>query len=69
MFEALTADQAPPTPVEVPTDSRQDAGQGRKVETPQGKDKNQDKGKGKASDTAISQSKQVADPGAPKAQA
>ena len=69
MFEALTVDQAPPAPVEVPTDSRQDAGQGRKVETPQGKDKNQDKGKGKALDTAISQSKQVADPGAPKAQA
>ena len=71
MFEALTVDQAPPAPVEVPTDSRQDAGQGKKVEAPQGKDKNQDKdkGKGKASDTAISQSKQVADPGAPKAQA
>ena len=33
------------------------------------KDKNQDKGKDKASDTAISQSKQAADPGAPKAQA
>ena len=42
---------------------------GKKVEAPQGKDKNQDKGKGKASDTAISQSKQAADPGAPKAQA
>ena len=67
--EAPTADQAPPAPVEVPTDSRQDAGQGKKVEAPQSKDKNQDKGKGKASDTAISQSKQVADPGAPKAQA
>ena len=67
--EAPTADQAPPAPVEVPTDSRQDAGQRKKVEAPQGKDKNQDKGKGKASDTAISQSKQVADPGAPKAQA
>ena len=66
--EAPTADQAPPAPVEVPTDSRQDAGQGKKVEAPQGKDKNQDKDKGKASDTAISQSKQVADPGAPKAQ-
>ena len=67
--EAPIADQAPPAPVEVPTDSRQDAGQGRKVEAPQGKDKNQDKGKGKASDTAISQSKQAVDPGAPKAQA
>ena len=69
MSEAPTADQAPPVPVEVPTDSHQDTGQGKKVEAPQGKDKNQDKGKGKASDTAISQSKQAADPGAPKAQA
>ena len=67
--EAPTTDQAPPALVEVPTDSCQDAGQGKKVEAPQSKDKNQDKGKGKASDTAISQSKQVSDPGAPKAQA
>ena len=52
--EAPTTDQAPPAPVEVPTDSRQDAGQGKKVEAPQGKDKNHDKGKGKASDIAIS---------------
>ena len=69
MSEAPTADQAPPAPVEVPTDSRQDASQGKKVEAPKGKDKNQDKGKGKASDTAISQSKQVANLGALKAQA
>ena len=55
--------------MEVPTDSRQDAGQGKNVEAPQGKDKNHDKGKGKASDTTISQSKQVADPEAPKAKA
>ena len=55
--------------MEVPTDSRQDAGQGKKVEAPQGKDNNKDKGKGKASDTAISQSKQVADPEAPKTKA
>ena len=67
--EAPTTDQASPAPVEVPIDSCQDAGQGKKVEAPQSKDKNQDKGKGKASDTAISQSKQVADPRAPKAQA
>ena len=67
MSEATTADQAPPAFVEVPTDSRQDAGQGKEVEDPQSKDKNQDKGKGKASDTAISQSKQVTDPRAPKA--
>ena len=69
MSEAPTIDQAPPAPMEVSTDSRQDAGQGKKVEAPQGKDKNQDKGKGKASDAAISQSKQVADPEAPKAKA
>ena len=69
MSEAPTANRAPPTPVEVPTDSRQDVGQGKKVEAPQGKDNNQDKGKGKASDTAISQSKQVADPEAPKTKA
>ena len=44
--EVPTTDQAPPAPVEVPTDSRQDNGQGKKVDAPQGKDKNQDKGKG-----------------------
>ena len=69
MSEAPIADQALPTPVEVPTNSRQDAGQGKKVEAPQGKDNNQEKGKGKASDTAISQSEQVADPQAPKTKA
>ena len=69
VFEAPTIDQAPPAPVEVPTDSRQNDGQGKKVEAPQGKDKNQDKGKSQASDTAVSQSKQVADPEAPKAKA
>ena len=55
--------------MEVPTDSRQDAGQGKKVEAPQGKDNSHDKEKGQASDTAVSQSKQVADPEAPKAKA
>ena len=55
--------------MEVPTDSRQDAGQGKKVEAPQCKDNNQEKGKSKVSDTAISQSKQVADPQAPKTKA
>ena len=49
--------------MEVPTDSRQGAGQGKEVEAPQGKDK----GKGKTSDTTISRSEQAADPGAPKA--
>ena len=67
--EAPTTDQAPPAPVEAPTDSRQDDGQGKKVEAPQGKEKSQDKGKSQALDTAVSQSKQVADPEALKAQA
>ena len=69
MSEVPIADQVPPAPVEVPTNSRQDASQGKEVEAPQGKDKSKDKGKGKALDTTISQSKQAADPGAPKAQA
>ena len=69
VFEAPAANQALPAPVEVPIDSHQDAGQGKKVEAPQGKDNNQEKGKGKASDTAISQSEQVADPQAPKTKA
>ena len=67
--------QVPPALREVPTDSRPDAGQGKGVETPQGKDKSKDKskdkgkdkGKGKASDTTISQPEQAADPGVPKA--
>ena len=67
--EAPAADQAFPAPVEVPTDSRQDAGQGKKVEAPQGKENNPEKGKGKASDTAPSQSEQVAEPQAPKTKA
>ena len=67
--EAPAADQALPAPVEVPTDSRQDAGQGKKVEAPQGKENNPEKGKGKASDTAPSQSEQVAEPQAPKTKA
>ena len=61
-------DQVPPTPMEIPTDSHQDAGQGKEVEAPQGKDKSKDKSKGKTSDTTISQPEQAADPGAPKAQ-
>ena len=52
----------------IPTDSRQDASQGKEVEAPQGKDKSKDKGKGKTSDTTISQPEQAADPRAPKAQ-
>ena len=61
-------DQVPLAPVEIPTDSRQDASQGKEVETPQGKDKSKDKGKGKTSNTTISQPEQATDPGAPKAQ-
>ena len=53
--------------MEVPTDSRQDAGKGKEAKALQGKDKG--KGKGKVSDTTISQPEQAADPGAPKAQA
>ena len=68
MSEVPITDQVPPTPVEITTDSRQDAGQGKEVEAPQGKDKSKDKGKGKASDTTISQFEQATDPGAPKAQ-
>ena len=71
MSEVPIADQVPPTPVEVPTDSRQDAGKGKEAEAPQVKDKGKGKGKGKgkASDTTISQPEQTADSGAPKAQA
>ena len=66
--EVPKTDQVLPALVEAPTDSRQDAGQGKEVEAPQGKDKSKDKGKGKASDTTIARSEQAADPGAPKAQ-
>ena len=69
--EMPIADQVPLAPVEVPTDSRQDPGQGKEVEAPQGKDKSKDKGKGKgkASDTTIYQSEQATNLGAPKTQA
>ena len=73
MSEVPITDQVPSAPVEVPTDSRQDAGQGKEVKAPQGKDKSKDKGKGKgkgkgkASDSTISQSEQAADPGVSKA--
>ena len=69
MSEVPTVDQVPLALVEVPTDSRQDADQGKEVEAPQGKDKNKDKGKGKTSDTTIFRSEQATDPRAPKAQA
>ena len=71
MSKVSIADQVPPSPMEVPTDSRQDAGKGKEAETPQAKDKGKDKGKGKgkASDTTISQPEQAANPGAPKVHA
>ena len=65
MSEVPKTDQVPLAPVEVSTDFRQDDGKGKEAEALQGKDK----GKGKALDTIISQPEQVADPGAPKAQA
>ena len=66
--EVPITNQVPPAPVEVPTDSRPDAGQGKEVEAPQGKDKSKDKGKDKASDTTISLPEPAADLGAPNAQ-
>ena len=68
--EVPITNQVPLAPVEVPTDSRPDAGQGREVEAPQGKDKSKDKGKGKgkALDTTISLPEPATDPGAPKTQ-
>ena len=67
--EVHVTNQALPAPVEVSTDSHQDAGQGKKVEASQGKDNNQEQDKGKASDTAPSQSERVADLQASKTKA
>ena len=75
VFAQPKEDQVPPAPLEVPKDSRQDAGKGKEVETLKGKDKGQNKKKNssnptkKALDTAISQSGQTADPGVPKTKA
>ena len=69
------ADQVPLAPLEVPKDSNQDAGKGKEVETLKSKDKGQNKKKSssnpteKASDTAVSQPSQTADPGVPKTKA
>ena len=55
------ADHAPPTPLEVPKDSNQGGGQGKKTENSKGMDKGQDKKKNssvpkeKALDTTASQ--------------
>ena len=54
--EAPATSQALPALMEVPTDPHQDAGRGKRVETPQDK----------TSDAAFSQSEQVADHQAPK---
>ena len=75
MSEIPKVDQVPPTPLEVSVDSHQDNGKGKEVETLKGKDKGKDKKKNfsnpaeKASDTAIPQPEQAADPGAPKTKA
>ena len=63
----LKADQAPSTSLEVPKDSNQDGGQGKKTETVKGTDKGQDKKKNssdpteKAPDTVIPQLGQTVD--------
>ena len=73
VFVQPKADQVPLTPLEVPKDSNQDAGKGKEIETLKRKDKGLDKKKSssnpteKASNTAVSQPDQAADPGAPKA--
>ena len=66
--EQSMADQAPPVPLEVPKDSNQNGGQGKKTEDLKGMDKGQDKKKNtsdpkeKAPDTAASQLGQTIDP-------
>ena len=73
--EMPKVDQVPPALLEVPVDSHQDIGKGKEAETLKGKDKGKDKKKNssnpaeKASDTAISQPEQAADPGTPKTKA
>ena len=71
----LKVDQVPPAPLEVSVDSHKDTGKGKEAETFKGKDKGKDKKKNssnpaeKASNTAIPQSEQAANPGAPKTKA
>ena len=73
--EVPKVDQVPPAPLEASMDSHQDIGKGKEAEILQGKDKGKNKKKDSskpaknASDTAISQPEQAADPGAPKAKA
>ena len=62
------ADQVPLAPLDVPKDSNQDGGQGKKIETLKGKDKDQGKKKNssdpieKATDTVAPQLGQTVDP-------
>ena len=62
------ADQALPTPLEVPKDSNQGGGQGKKAKDPKGINKGQEKKKNpsdpkeKASNTTASQLSQTVDP-------
>ena len=73
--ELPKVNQVPPTPLEGPKDSHQDAGKGKEVETLKGKDKGQDKKKNssnpteKASDTTVSQHDQIANLRVPKTKA
>ena len=62
------ADQAPPAPLEIPKESNQDGGQGKKAENPKGMGKGQHKKKNssdpkeKAPDADASQPGQTVDP-------
>ena len=68
-------EQVPPAPLEAPKNSHQDARKGKEIEALKGQAKGQDKKKdssnptGKASDTALSQPDQAADPRVPKTKA
>ena len=75
VFELPKVDQVPPAPLEIPVDSHQDTGKGKEAETFKGKDNGKDKKKNssdpteKASDTAIPQPEQAANPESPKTKA
>ena len=73
--EQLLVDQAPPAPLEVPKESNQNGGQGKKAKDLKGMGKDQDKKKTsydpkeKAPDAAASQPSQTVDPLASKTKA
>ena len=73
--ELPKVDQVLPAPLEVSVDSHQDTGKGKEAEIFKGKDKGKDKKKNsfnlaeKASDTAIPQPEQAANPESPKTKA